>query len=472
MSTAIYWFTLDLRLHDLPGLAAAMRQHDQVLPIFILDPSDPWFFGGASQWWLHHSLASLQQSLREIGGSLVLRSGKAVRLLPDLVRTVGADTVYFSRAYEPWLAQTQLEIFQQLTEAGVECKRYSGRLLLEPDQVLNRQGKPFQVFTPFYRHCLNLLSVSADPPPDFRWYRKKLPSEKLSDWNLLPKKPNWARGFNQWQPGEAGAEAQLRETLAQRLVDYAHDRDLPGVEGTSFLSPHLHFGEISPRRLWRDISGGAPAGIAETYLRQLMWREFSHYLLHHWPQTPTAPFRAHFAEFSWRHDPVGLRAWQRGLTGYPLVDAGMRQLWQTGWMHNRVRMIVASFLTKHLRIHWLTGAKWFWDTLVDADLANNTAGWQWVAGCGADAAPYFRIFNPVLQSEKFDRDGEYIRRWVPELKRLPSRHIHQPWRAPAAVLQEANVQLGDNYPKPIIEHEGARAAALAAYAGIKRGAGN
>jgi len=475
MTTAIFWFTLDLRLQDLPGLAAAMRQYDQVVPVFILDPQDPWFFGSASQWWLHHSLTQLSGDIAKQGGNLILLRGDTLSCLRTLIKQARAEALYFSRAYEPWLAATQQTIFQTLANDGIACRRYAGRLHLEPEQILNQQGKPFQVFTPYYRHCMKMLSLPPTPQPfEPRWSIRKITSERLQDWNLLPTKPNWAQGFSDWQPGEAGAHKALEQAIKDCVASYTTHRDIPATEGTSRLSPHLHFGEISPRAIWHNISHSRTlaSGIAEPFLRQLIWREFSFYLLHHWPQIPGRAFKPAFEQFPWAKNTKALKAWQKGATGYPIVDAGMRELWHTGWMHNRVRMIVASFLCKHLRIHWREGAAWFWDTLVDADLANNSASWQWVAGSGADAAPYFRIFNPVLQGEKFDSDGAYVRAWVPELAKLPNKYIHKPWSAPAAVLQQAGVTLGKTYPLPIVDHDQARQAALAAYAQIRQAGGN
>lgn len=475
MTTAIFWFTLDLRLQDNPGLAAAARLHDQVIPVFILDYEDPWFFGGASLWWLHHTLDELQKAIAKKGGKLVLRQGPTLAVLEELVQQTGAQAVYFSRAYEPWLAHQQEDIFRKFSEEGVEIRRYGGRLLLEPDQIYNRQGKPFQVFTPFFRHCRNILVLPGEPQAlRVRWFAENVASAHLEDWQLLPTKPNWAKGFAEWRPGERGAHAALKQALKAAVTNYADRRDRPAEDGTTRLSPHLHFGEISPRHIWQSVSQipELSTGAAEPFLRQLIWREFNFYLLHHWPQITQKPFRPAFELFPWVQDEQALGAWQTGNTGYPIVDAGMRQLWRTGWMHNRVRMIVASFLTKHLRIHWAKGAQWFWDTLVDADLANNSAGWQWVAGSGADAAPYFRIFNPVTQGEKFDSDGEYIRTWVPELAKLPAVYIHKPWQAPQPILRAAGVELGKNYPPPIVNHEQARQAALEAYSWVKRGGGS
>ncbi|MBC6903921.1 deoxyribodipyrimidine photo-lyase [Saccharophagus sp. K07] len=471
MTTAIFWFTLDLRLQDNPGLAAALQQHKQVIPLFILDHDDPWFFGSASQWWLHHSLKALQQTIAAQGGKLLLRHGKTADILHELAKQTGSTAIYFSRAYEPWLATKQQEIFHAFDAEGIHCKRYSGRLLQEPDSILNQQGKPFQVFTPFYKHCLKHLHIPANPPPTKpSWYKRSLQSKNLSDWHLLPTKPNWAKGFSPWLPGETGAQLALQDLVDDKLAHYSTGRDFPAQDGTSRLSPHLHFGEISPRKVWHELSRFRTT--AEPFLRQLMWREFSFYLLHHWPHITDKPFKPAFANFPWKKQPRFLAAWQKGLTGYPIIDAGMRQLWKTGWMHNRVRMIVASFLVKHLGIHWREGARWFWETLVDADLANNSAGWQWVAGCGADAAPYFRIFNPILQGQKFDPAGDYVRAWVPELAKLPAAFIHKPWAAPESVLIEAGITLGYSYPHPLVDHDTARREALEAYATFKRTGGS
>lgn len=466
--TALFWFTNDLRVNDNPGLAAAGRDYDHVLPLYVLDASDPWAPGGASRWWLHNSLTSLQQAIAAQGGRLLLRRGPLVNTVIQLVERAGVQAVYFSRAYEPWLATAQQTLFERLEAKGIHCKRFGSRLLLEPEQVLNKQGKPFQVFTPFYKEVLKTCSFSrpagtAEP----KWLKPDgLETEDIKAWQLLPRQPDWAAPFTElWQPGEAGARATLAACVEDVIERYDKGRDFPAQECTSRLSPALHFGELSPRQVWHAVESQSTVAY-EAYqplLRQLIWREFSHYLLHHWPHMPEKPFKQKFTNFPWDKNPAGLSAWQTGQTGYPIVDAGMRELWQTGWMHNRVRMITASFLTKHLRVHWLTGAQWFWDTLLDADLANNSAGWQWVAGSGADAAPYFRIFNPTLQGEKFDKRGEYVRRWVPELAQLPNKYIHTPWLAPPALQQSAGVQIGRDYPAPIVNHQQAREQALHAY---------
>lgn len=349
---------------------------------------------------------------------------------------------------------------------------YPGTLLFEPGEIVNKSGKPFQVFTPFSRACLAQPAPEEplDPPERLDTVDPSLCSLSIDDLELEPRQ-NWpSRIRSAWQPGAAGANQRLFRFVDQVLADYDARRDRLDVEGTSQLSPHLRWGEISPRQVWRavrDLEGKAShqrgAGVS-TFVRQLLWREFAYHLLVHFPQTDHQPLRSEFQNFPWCNDPAKLKSWRQGRTGYPLVDAGMRQLWLTGWMHNRVRMVVASFLVKHLLIPWQEGARWFWDTLVDADLANNTLGWQWTAGCGADAAPYFRIFNPVSQARKFDPDGVYIRRWLPELSEMPPRWIHAPWQAPAELLAKAGVTLGKDYPLPIVDHAEARAAALAAFA--------
>jgi deoxyribodipyrimidine photo-lyase len=386
----------------------------------------------------------------------------------------GAEAVFWNRRYEPAAVARDAKLKTEFHAAGLEVKSFSGALLNEPHTVTNKQGRPFQVFTAYWRHCLTLpvtppikLPPGALPAP-VKWPR---PLE-VGELGLLPR-IKWDAGFGEmWTPGEAAAATRLKKFAAHTLESYATQRDRPDCDGTSMLSPHLHCGELSPRQVWaavkalsKDSGVFPPSKGASVFLTEIGWREFAYHLLFHFPHTPGSPLREEFTRFPWADDPGGarLRAWQRGQTGYPIVDAGMRQLWRTGWMHNRVRMIVASFLVKHLRLSWTHGAAWFWDTLVDADLASNTLGWQWSAGCGADAAPYFRIFAPVLQGRKFDAAGDYVRRWVPELARLPAAHIHAPWEAPMHVLAEAGVRLGDNYPHPIVDHAQARTEALAAF---------
>jgi deoxyribodipyrimidine photo-lyase len=381
--------------------------------------------------------------------------------------------VVWNRRYEPQVVERDRKVKEGLRNAGLEAGSWNALLLAEPWTIRNKAGGPFQVFSPYWRHCLQSLDPAAPlPAPDGVASPRRWPAgEALDALDLLPRIP-WDAGIRRdWCPGEASAVRRLEAFVQQGLAGYGTERDRPGHPGTSRLSPHLHFGEISPRQVWHSIAtAAARRGIPpETwkswqFLAEVGWREFAHHLLFHFPHTPRLPLRHEFGGFPWRVDPAALRLWQRGLTGYPLVDAGMRELWETGWMHNRVRMVTASFLVKHLLLSWEEGARWFWDTLVDADLASNTLGWQWTAGCGADAAPYFRVFNPVSQGERYDPAGEYVRRWVPELRALPNDWIHQPWAAPRDVLQAAGVRLGGSYPRPIVDHAEARTRALAAYA--------
>jgi len=478
MTATIIWFRQDLRLQDNPALAAARQRGGAILPVYIMDDAGEgdWPAGGASRWWLHHSLAALDESLRERGSRLLLAKGESGAALRNLLKTTGATAVYWNRRYEPAAIARDKVIKTELGAAGLEAKSFNGAQLFEPHTVQNKSGGPFQVFTPFWRHCLTLpveapvKLPAGDLPAPGRW-PASLARDELS---LLPQ-IKWDAGLAAaWQPGEAAAMKRLKKFVASAMTDYAERRNQPDTDGTSALSPHLHFGEIGPRQVWAAVAGvSKESGVfpanrgAQVFLSEVGWREFACHLLYHFPQTPAEPLRKEFAAFPWRKDAAQLRAWQTGRTGYPIVDAGMRQLWQTGWMHNRVRMIVASFLVKHLRISWQEGAAWFWDTLVDADLAGNTLGWQWSAGCGADAAPYFRIFNPILQGEKFDANGDYVRRWVPELARLPAAFIHQPWEAPVGMLLEAGVKLGRDYPQPMVNHGEARIAALAALKSIR-----
>ncbi|MEQ8246412.1 MAG: deoxyribodipyrimidine photo-lyase [Alphaproteobacteria bacterium] len=474
----IYLFRRDLRLADNPALSAAVATGRPVECLFVLDDgaSGPWKGGGASRWWLHYSLAGLAAALEGRGGRLILRRGDTEKTVAAVAAGIGADAVYLGRRYEPWAAAQEGRLQERLSQNGVAVRRFGGGLLCEPESVRTGQGTPFKVFTPFYRAILPLLCAQAPLPTPVKVLvpASAVDTDTLEDWRLLPRQPDWSGGLrDHWTPGEAGAWQRLERFATNALADYGALRDVPARDGTSELSPHLHFGEISPRQCAarvRAVAAQQSAAVdgAESFVRQLVWRDFSHHLLFHTPSLPEAPFRPDYGTFPWRDDAAALRAWQTGATGYPLVDAGMRQLWRTGWMHNRVRMVAASFLVKHLLIPWQRGEEWFWDTLVDADLANNAANWQWVAGCGADAAPYFRIFNPVTQSEKFDPDGAYLRRWLPELAELPTKHLHRPWQAAPEILNRAGVALGRDYPMPIVDHAAARARALAAFADWRR----
>jgi deoxyribodipyrimidine photo-lyase len=473
--TALVWFRSDLRVADNPAMSAALEQSARVVPVYIHAPEEhgDWKPGAASRWWLHHSLAALDDTLRRLGGALVIRRGSAARALKALARETGAEAVFCNRVYEPALLARDRAVKDALEADGIEVREFSGNLLVEPWTARTRTGGPFRVFTPFWNavreRCMTTMPLPA--PDRVRVPEPLPPSEPLEALGLLPS-VDWYGGLaSAWRPGEAGAAARLQALCDETVDGYAAVRDRPDRSGTSRLSPHLHFGEISPRQVVRATEAAAQAGGrpgaadgVNAYVRQLAWREFAHHVLHHFPHSADAPLDGRFADFPWRrsHGEL-LEAWQRGRTGIPLVDAGMRELWHTGWMHNRARMVVASFLTKNCRIAWQEGARWFWDTLVDADLANNSLGWQWVAGCGADAAPYFRVFNPVLQGEKFDPDGTYVRRWVPELAGLPARWVHRPWAAPAAVHREAGLTLGVDYPPPVVDLKRSREEALAAF---------
>ena len=473
MRASLVWFRQDLRLDDNPALKAAMDRGGAVIPVYIWSPEEDgtWAPGSAARWWLHRSLQALEDTLRARGSRLIYRRGSSDGELRGLLKQTGASAVFWNRRYEPLAVQRDRDIEKRLSAQGFGGGSFKGGLLFEPWELCTRAGAPFKIFTPFWRACLEKettlqpLPPPARLPPPSRW-PKSIPREslELDPWG------KWTEKLEQaWHPGEASAVKALGNFVEGCLASYSTHRDRPAMAGTSRLSPHLHFGEISPGRVCSEIqkadgkAGGFVLRGTEVFLREMGWREFAYHVLWHFPHTTDKPMRSEFTAFPWTQRPKGLETWQRGRTGYPLVDAGMRELWRTGWMHNRVRMVVGSFLVKHLRVHWLEGARWFWDTLVDADLANNTLGWQWCAGCGADAAPYFRIFNPVLQGEKFDPEGSYVRRWVPELARLPNRWIHRPFEAPDAVLSQAGVRLGRDYPRPLVDHAEARARALMAF---------
>lgn len=462
MSIALVWFRQDLRLIDNPAFIAACNQHDVVIPLYIYDKTTS-VLGGAQEWWLHHSLISLNESLQSLSLNLILRQGEPLQILTELADQLSIGAVYWNRCYEPLAIARDKKIKATLLENGLQVQSFNGSLLNEPWTIKNKSGEYFKVFTPYWKSCLQNISVPL--PLSITKLPKSIDvrSDNLTQWNLLPKNPNWAVQFGDyWQPGEKGAEQNLNLFIEDNLTGYKHNRDFPIKNATSKLSPHLHFGEISPWTIWRAVEiakldTSCDLLSAAHFLSELGWREFSHHLIYHLPTLPQENFRKSFDAFPWQTNEAAFACWKKGETGYPIVDAGMRELWATGYMHNRVRMIVASFLTKHLLIDWRLGADWFLDTLVDADLANNSAAWQWVAGCGADAAPYFRIFNPVLQSEKFDPNGDYIRQWVPELAHISKQYIHQPWLAPNAGI------LAKTYPKPIVEHSVARLRALDYY---------
>jgi deoxyribodipyrimidine photo-lyase len=464
MPTTILWFRRDLRLSDHPALAAALGRGGAVLPVYIHAPEEeePWAPGAASRAWLHFSLKALDEALSARGSRLVLRRGPSLEALLELVAESEADAVFWIRRYEPRIIARDTMIKAALRRRDIRAESFSGSLLVEPWTLSTGEGKPYRVFTPFWRAARERLTPESPlPAPSALPAPPRFPqSLSLPELGLLPK-PRWDEPFwRLWQPGEPGAQARLREFIEDVLPQYKSSRDRPDQKGTSRLSPHLAFGEISPRQILAAVRAsdlGSSVSAAK-FLSELGWREFSHHLLYHFPHCAEANLNPRFDAFPWAEpDPASLQRWQQGSTGVPIVDAGMRELWQTGWMHNRVRMLVASFLTKNLRIHWLHGARWFWDTLLDADLANNTQGWQWTAGTGADAAPYIRIFNPVLQAQRFDPEGAYIRRFLPELAGLPKERIHAPWEG----------MLPRDYPPPMVDLATSRQEALAAFSTIK-----
>lgn len=464
------WFRQDLRLADNPALSRA-AQGGRLLPIYILDDENAadQAMGAASRWWLHHALARLN---RDLDGALRLYRGRAEDLLPQLVDIHGADRVCWNRCYETWRVARDKSIKSALVEAGIKVESDNGSLLWEPWEVLKADGTPYRVFTPFYRRgCL----AAAPPRKPLSAPHSVTPADGedtlavgLDELDLLPR-IRWDRSLEpHWTIGEDGALQQLETFLNDGLVNYKEGRNFPARCNVSRLSPHLHWGGISPNQVWHAAASLPDSTDLDHFRSELGWREFSYSLLYHFPDLPTRNLQPAFDRFPWRSDPDLLRNWQRGQTGIPIVDAGMRELWQTGYMHNRVRMIVGSFLVKNLLQHWHEGARWFWDCLVDADLASNSASWQWIAGCGADAAPFFRIFNPVLQGKKFDPDGSYTRRFVPELAHVPDAHLFNPWDAPADILRSAGVRLGETYPRPVVDLKRSREDALSAYRQISR----
>ncbi|MBL95403.1 MAG: Deoxyribodipyrimidine photo-lyase [Alphaproteobacteria bacterium MarineAlpha3_Bin5] len=466
---SIHWFRLDLRLSDNPALTNSAK-HRHVLPIYIFDDlnSSEFKMGRASRWWLHHSLASLEASLE---GNLSIYHGEPLDILNDIVARFNVKSVYWNRCYEPWRIVGDRRIKENLKAKGIEVESANGSLLWEPWTVKKQDGSFYKVFTPFYRKgCLGaeVPRDPLDPPQNVQYHKDEEFSLNLDALQLLPH-IRWDKKMVQhWNIGEGGARVRFQEFINEGLPHYKDGRNVPAKPYVSRLSPHLHFGEISPNQLWYGVKSISADQNIEHFCSELGWREFSYSQLYYNPKLPRENLQSRFNAFPWFDNESLLRAWQKGRTGIPMVDAGMRELWQTGYMHNRVRMIVGSFLVKNLRLHWHYGARWFWDTLVDADLANNSAGWQWIAGCGADASPFFRIFNPATQGQKFDPDGRYIRRFVPEIAMLPDKYLFSPWKAEGYVLENANVQLDITYPSPIIDLKQSREAALAAFQSLKK----
>jgi len=508
----IVWLRHDLRLEDNPALTAAESTGRQALLVYIhvpeiqiaeiqqaeiqvaefqiagiqiagnqkagvSDTRQAWTAGAASNWWLHHSLIAFNKSLRTVGNRLRVFSGDAKTVLKSIVDETGADSLLWNRRYEPDSIAIDSDIKSYFTELNLRVTSYPGNYCHEPWQVCREGNHPYRVFSAYWRASLkhDTLPLSKNIQ-NLTAKKTKLSGEvPVKSLKLLPVQ-NWDSKFKDyWKPGEVTAQLLLEELLSKKIDEYDTARDVPAIEGTSRLSPHLAFGEISPRQITAVIKAHLHSGKLqandniESFLREIGWREFATHLLYHFPATTTEPLDSRFEKFPWQEvEPATLQHWQQGKTGIPLVDAGMRQLWQTGWMHNRVRMVVGSLLIKNIGYHWLEGARWFWDTLVDADLASNTMGWQWVAGSGADAAPYFRVFNPVRQGERFDPEGCYVKHWVPELRSLPRKYIHAPWTAPTDILIEANIELGKTYPEPIVDLASSRKDALARFDNIKQ----
>ncbi|MBB3019778.1 deoxyribodipyrimidine photo-lyase [Microvirga lupini] len=479
-SPVLVWFRDDHRLSDNPALAAAAATGSQVLCFYVFDEESKGIrrLGGAARWWLHGSLKSLNDALEQAGLRLLLLRGSALEAVDTVVQATGASAIYWNRRYGAAEIAVDSAIKARLADRGIKAHSFNGRLLHEPWEITNQAGRPFQVFTPYLR-AVNARSIQPPLPAARRllggvWARSILDQAvPLTELGLEPSAPDWAGGMRQvWQRGEHAAQARLSRFVETGLKGYAERRDRPSQEGSSRLSPHLRFGEISPRQVWHSVMNAVAAepslGLdAEKFLSEIAWRDFTYQLLHYYPHLPDRPHSSRFDNFPWNQDQNALKAWQRGLTGYPIVDAGMRQLWQTGWMHNRVRMITASFLVKHLLTDWRQGEAWFWNTLVDADPANNAFSWQWISGSGPDSAPFHRIFNPVTQGEKFDPKGDYIRTFVPELSRLPPAFIHKPWEASPTILREAGIDLGETYPEPIVPHGPARGRALEAFRSLR-----
>jgi len=471
--STILWLRQDLRLQDNSALHAAIAAGAPILPVFIHDreAADAWGPGAASRWFLHQALESLQQSLSQVGGRLYYCKGESLAELQALIEASGAERVFWNRRYEGPQRERDAAIKKALREAGIEVQSFNSRLLNEPHTVSTGSGQAYKVYTPYWK---KVKDRKIEPPvePDLKaahFYTGAELGCGLSDLGLLPAHPWHEKLAAYWEVSEDAVIRQFDQFLAGPVEGYDTNRDLPMVAGTSSLSPYLHWGLIGPRQVMQrlhaahDLRAQGP----QIFAKEIYWREFAYNVLYHFPHTPDAPLQQKYADFPWEYDQSVLRRWQQGQTGYPIVDAGMRELYATGWMHNRVRMIVSSLLVKHLLQDWRDGARWFWDTLVDADLASNTLGWQWSGGCGADAAPYFRIFNPMTQGKKFDAAGDYVRRWVPELAQLPAKYIHEPWEAPAGILQHAGCRLGEDYPEPIIDHKAGRQRALAAFDQVK-----
>jgi len=464
----IHWFREDLRLLDNPSFYESCSQ-GKVIPLYIYDVNNPKQIGGASKWWLHHSLNSLQKSLN---GNLCFFLGNPEEILLSLINKYQVQNVNWNRCYTPWRISNDTNIKANLLLKGVKVRTFNASLLWEPWDILKKDGTPYKVFTPYYKRGCLLNGVRPRPPIDIpnhiNFFFKKNNYNNINDLKLL-KNSNWSSKFaDYWDVGEKASLSKLERFVSRGMIDYKEGRNYPGKKFVSQLSPYLHFGEISPHYIWHKINNFLPDNNTYHFLSELGWREFSYYLLYHFPYIVEKNLQSKFDKFEWHYNKKYLTSWQKGMTGYPIVDAGMRQLWEEGYMHNRVRMVVGSFLVKNLLLHWHLGEKWFWDCLVDADLASNSASWQWIAGCGADAAPFFRIFNPITQGEKFDCEGIYTKKYLPELSKIPNKYLFCPWQAPQNILEGAGICLGKDYPHPIIDLQTSRNLALDSYKKIKK----
>ncbi|MEM0912697.1 MAG: deoxyribodipyrimidine photo-lyase [Pseudomonadota bacterium] len=476
MTTTIVWFRQDLRINDNPALFAAAKA-GTIVPVYIYDDTldsalQP---GGASKWWLHHALHDLAEKFEQ---RLIVTTGDPVEVLKELTHQFDASHLVWNRMYEHWAIERDSSIKRVLAESGVTVKSFNGSLLWEPMDILKKDGTPYKVYTPFYRKgCLNAEHPRPPLAPPKVDVSEQVPSNAQQDiavLNLLPT-IRWDIDIEQeWTVTADAAQEALSAFIQKAIEKYSNERNLPAVKGTSRLSPYLHFGMISPNQVWYAVhdafDGDVSSAGVDTFLSEIGWREFSYYLLFHFDDLRTQNFNSKFDEFPWHEPNEQLIAWQKGQTGIPIVDAGMRELYQTGYMHNRVRMIVGSFLVKNLLIDWREGERWFWDCLLDADSASNAASWQWVAGSGADASPYFRIFNPILQGEKFDKQGTYVKKYCPELAAIPAKYIHKPWEMPSMLLDDVGIILGKDYPQPIVDLKQSRQRALDAFASLKESA--
>lgn len=467
-SSTVLWIRNDLRLRDNEALQYAISLGKPIVPVYILEEgSDVWAIGSAAKWWLHYALKDFERQLEDIGLQLIFKKGKSEDILNDLAKRLKAGCVVWNRSYDREAMERDAGVLKKMSALGVKVETFQGNVLFEPGTVLNKAKKPFQVFTPFY-NCVRDIDIEKGASVSEKklvGYSSSLSSESLDSFGLLSDKNSYQKYGANWDPSIKGGEKLLKEFVDEKIRSYSVSRDFPGEMGTSRLSPYLHFGQISVRWIY-NIIRDLPASDRDPYYRQIIWREFTWAVLYYFPEIATSNFKTQFDDFGWQGDGELLKCWQEGRTGYPIVDAGMRELRETGWMHNRVRMIVGSFLVKDLMIHWLEGARWFWENLVDADLANNSFGWQWVAGCGLDASPFFRVFNPILQSQKFDPQGVYIRKYVPELRNVPNKFIHAPWNFKES---QTGVRIGVDYPEPVVSHAAARINIDRAYKRMKSG---